>query len=410
MSKQRRARTARASRGVGELPRERSHPFDPPAELGTLREREPLSRLAYPCGHIGWLATSHELARKILADPRFSARQELLRSPVHPTNLAEASTGEPAQPGFFEFMDPPEHSRYRRLLAGQFTVRRMERLRPSIAHIVEEHIDDMEASGAPVDLVQKFSVPVPSMTICELLGVPYEDRGEFHDQIVTLVGLEADADQTGSAMRCLTSYLESLVRRKRSERSGDDLLRKLIDGGDLTHEELVGVCSLLLIAGSDSTANMLALGTLALLRNPHYVEELRTGAASLGDTVEELVRYFTIVQYGLPRTALEDVLIDDCLIKAGETVTVSLPAANRDPEKFECPDILNPERDASGHVAFGHGVHRCLGEQFARLVMRTAFSSLFRRLPTLHLAIRPEDITYRDNMIVYGVHKLPVGW
>lgn len=317
--------------------------------------------------------------------------------------------GKPARPGFFLFIDPPSHTRYRRLLTGHFTVRRMKQLEPRIEEIVADHLDAMERSGPPVDLMEAFALPIPSLAICELLGVPYSDREDFQRNSLTPFNLDATDEQASSALQSLDQYFAELIRRKRND-PADDLLSALVASGELSDDELTGVGMLLLLGGHETTANMLSLGTFALLSHPDQADALRSGDASMDQAVEELLRYLTIAQFGLPRTALEDVTLDGQLIKAGQTITISLPAANRDPERFDNPDQLDLSRSATGHLAFGHGIHQCIGQQLVRVEMRIGYTALFRRFPTLRLAVSPEEVPLRSDMVTYGVHKLPVAW
>ncbi|GAA4998623.1 cytochrome P450 [Actinopolymorpha pittospori] len=401
------AETVPAAAEVPELPMSRSCPFDPPEQLAQLREEQPITPLRYQDGRAGWLVTSYAIARTILADPRFSRKNELqhLPKPFKLTGL----TREPAQPGFFLGMDPPEHTRYRRQLTAHFTVRRMRQLEPRIARITEEHLDAMERHGPPVDLVSEFALPIPSLVICELLGVPYEDRGRFQGYTRRLLSLESTPDETVAARDALCDYLDELVARKRSE-PGDDLVTTLLAGADLDDDEVAGVGVLLLVAGHETTANMLGLGTFALLRHPDQLTALRADPSLMEHAVEELLRYLTIVHLGPTRAALEDVEISGRVIHAGDPVTISLSEANRDPERFENGEELDVHHSATGHLAFGHGIHQCLGQQLARIEMRIGYAALLRRFPGLRLAVAPEDVRMRTDMSIYGVHNLPVAW
>jgi cytochrome P450 len=375
-------------------------PFDPPAEL---RARPPVSRLSLWDGTVGWLVTSHSLARTVLADPRFSVRNELRTVPIR------RLTAPPAEPGMFVALDPPDHTHYRRLLTGQFTVRRMNRMVPRIQEITEEHLDAMRRAGPPVDLVQAFALPIPSLVICELLGVPYAERDRFQAHSAQLLRIDTELDEIEAAADEIREFMSELVAKKRAHPS-DDLLSGLIEGGELNDGELTVIGLLLLIAGHETTANMLSLGTLTLLRNPTQLAALRSDPTLVDNAVEELLRYLTVIQFGLTRAALEDVELDGVTIKAGESVTISLPAANRDSARFPDPDELDLTRPTAGHMAFGHGIHQCLGQQLARIEMRIGYAALLRRFPTLRLAAPVEDIPLRDNMIVYGAHHLPVTW
>ncbi|MGH8930600.1 MAG: cytochrome P450 [Egibacteraceae bacterium] len=385
------------------LPTTRTCPFDPPSELRRLREEDPIRPLAYPDGHTGWLVTGYRAARAVLSDARLSARSELHHMPL------ESLEPVPKAPGNFIFMDPPEHTRYRRLLTGQFTVRRMSQLIPRIEEITRKQLDAMEHVGPPVDLVEAFALPIPSQVICELLGVPYADHERFEQDTRTLVDLKATEAQRVAAGTDLATFLAQLIPAKRAEPQ-DDLLSGLVAASDLADEDLVGVSLLLLVAGHETTANMLALGTYTLLSHPDQLATLRADPSLVDGAVEELLRHLTILHLGTMRTALKDVELDGHTIKAGQTVTISLSAANRDPERFSDPDRLDVTRDASGHLAFGHGIHQCLGQQLARVEMRIGYPALLRRFPELRLAVPPEEILLREDMEIYGVHRLPVTW
>ncbi|MDI3385008.1 cytochrome P450 [Streptomyces sp. B-S-A8] len=379
-------------------------PFDPPAELAALREESPLRRMRYPDGHHGWLATGHAAVRAIMADPRFSARYELLHLPMPGFEEVEIP---PAAPGDFTGMDAPGHTRYRRLLTGRFTVRRMRLLTERVEELTAEHLDAMAAQGPGLDLVEAYAHPVPAQMICELLGVPYADRKQFTGHVATLFDQRADIEAKGAAYGAVESYVKGLVAAKRAEPT-DDLLSDLT-GTDLTDEELAGVGSLLLGAGLDTTANMIALGAFALLSHPEQLAALRAEPGLAGPAVEELLRYLTVADPAV-RTALEDVEVDGRLIRAGDTVTLSFQAANRDPARFPGPDRLDLRRAATGHVAFGHGAHQCLGQQLARVEMQIALPALLRRFPTLRLAVEPSEVPLREQNNIYGVRSLPVTW
>jgi cytochrome P450 len=385
-------------------------PFSPPAELAQLRADHPVTPLAFPDGHIGWLVTGYDAARTVLADPRFSTRAELKRSPLG-VAPRPGGPGRPAAPGWFVNMDPPEHTRYRRLLTGQFTVRRMKQLEPRIRQIVDEHLTAMAAADPPVDLVAAFALPIPSLVICELLGVPYTDHEFFQEQSAVMASLGSTQEQVTAAIAALAGYLRDLVAAKRTE-PGDDLLSGLVAEAALTDEELANIGLILLVAGHETTANMLALGTFALLQHPEQLAALRADPALAEPVVEELLRYLSILQFGAPtRAALEDVELAGRLVRKGETVTLSQPAADHDPEVFDQPEANRLDRaNARRHLAFGHGVHQCLGQQLARIEMRIAYRTLFERFPTLRLAVPAEEVPLRDDAVLYGVWRLPVTW
>ncbi|WP_431900897.1 cytochrome P450 [Nonomuraea sp. bgisy101] len=380
-------------------------PFDPPEDLARLREDQPIAPMVYPDGHLGWLATSHALVRAVLADPRFSHRADLTHAPLGGTRMGEPR---PAPPGIFTAMDPPEHTRYRHLLTGQFTVRRMRRLTGRIQEITAEHLDAMERHGPPVDLVEAFALPIPGLVICELLGVPTGERARFQDDMSKLLSLEVSPEEKIAAFTTLTEFMHALVLAKRAD-PADDLLSDLVNGTDLTDEELTNISGILMGAGFETTANMLALGAFALMSHPGQLAALQADRGLTDRAVEELLRYLSIVP-GTVRAALEDVELGGRLVRAGQSVTVSIPAANRDPEHFADPDTLDLHRSAAGHVAFGHGIHQCLGQQLARVEMQVGIPALFARFPTLRLAVPPEEVPLRTDMMIYGVHRLPVTW
>jgi cytochrome P450 len=377
-------------------------PFDPPRELASV---EPLTRMVYPDGHVGWLVTSHEFSRAVLGDTRFSSRYELMHLPIPlPEGLEELP---PATPGDLTGMDQPEHTRYRQLLTRHFTVRRMRLLTDRTEQVCAESLDEMASQGPPADLVTAFAQPVPALMICELLGVPYADHEFFQRQALILTTTSGPAEDKGAAMTALYEYLHDLVLAKRKSPT-DDLLSELT-ASDLTDVELAGTGAFLLGAGLDTTANMIALGTFALLTNPDQLAALRDGWCTVDEAVEELLRYLTIAHTNI-RVALSDVALGGTVIRAGETVTVSMQAANRDPVRYSDPDRLDLSRNASSHVALGYGIHQCLGQQLARVEMRAAFPALLRRFPTLRLAVDPADVPLRTDSNIYGVHALPVTW
>jgi cytochrome P450 len=388
------------------LPLERQNPFDPPRDLREWREEGPIRPMLYADGHVGWLVTGYAAARSVLADPRFSTEPGLLHPPVGRRITQQVLAD---VPGFFLSEDPPEHTRFRRQLTGQFTVRHMQRLQPRIEKITSDRLDAMEHAGPPADLVRAFALPVPSLVICELLGVPYTGHRRFQAQSEIMLNLDSTPEQVREAMDDLMDYMRELVVHKRAE-PGDDLISTMVATRQLTRDEITGVAMLLLVAGHETTANMLALGTFTLLQNPAQLTALREDPSLAGTAVEELLRYLTIVHLGPVRAAREDVEIEGHMIKAGESVTLSLAAANRDPGQFEAADTLDITRPATGHLAFGHGIHQCLGQQLARIEMRVGYPALLRRFPGLRLAVPAEQVATRSNMAIYGVHRLPVAW
>jgi cytochrome P450 len=390
------------------MPYLRETRYDPPPALIDLQSKPLRPIKYYPDGVEGWLVTGHAEARKVLADPRFVTGERFTHSPTELPHVF-VSISEQVPPGFFLFFDPPEHTRLRRKVTGVFTVKRMKELEPRIADIVDERIAALREAGPGADLVREFALPVPSLVICEMLGVPYADRDAFQENSANMLDLSLSVEDRNKAMSEIFGYLIQLVPAKRAE-PADDMLSVLAADADLHDVEAAGIGLILLVAGHETTANMLALGTLALLEHPDQLARVRAEAGLMTAAVEELLRYLTVAHNGIMRIAKEDAEIDGQLVKAGQHVTVALQAANRDPRKYERPGELDVDRDAQGHMAFGHGVHQCVGQQLARVEMRIGFAKLVEAFPGLRLAVPSEEIPMRSEMNVYGVHALPVEW
>lgn len=389
------------------FPMKRGCPLDLPPEYARLRKEAPVARarLAFDGTEV-WIVTGYREACAVLEDPRFSS------DGVRP-GFPRPMTMKPPPPGTFIRMDPPDHTRLRIAIAAEFKPNRIENLRPAVQSIVDKLLDDITALTPPVDLVDKFALPLPSMVICELIGVPYADRDFFHER-VRVIGLQgASRTRHGEVREELEAYLFSLAALREKEPE-DDLLSRLITRhrqvGDITREEAVGIATLLLIAGYETLANMIALGTVVLLENPDRLEDLRREPAKLAGAIEELLRYQTVIMFGLRRVATEDLEIGETPIRAGDGVIVLLDAANRDEAEFPDGDRFNMCREANHHLAFGHGIHACIGQPLARLELEIAWATLLRRISTLQLAVPLAEIPFRDATFVYGVHKLPVKW
>jgi cytochrome P450 len=384
---------------------------DPVPELAQLRAERPVSPLMIPGGPTAWLVTGYSEVRAVLGDADTYSNDF--------ANLTGAGIDAPEQdkdPGGLGFADPPRHTRLRRLLMPQFTAKRLRELEPRIIAIVDECLDEMaEAGGSaepPVDLMTSFAQPVPSLVICELLGVPASERADF--QRISNNRFDLSGALTGGfdAISESLEYLGELVSSERAN-PGEGLLGRMIreHGDELSDRELAGLADGLLTGGYDTTASMLALGTVLLLRDP----ALRAAAldpARIEAVVEELLRYISVVQVAFPRFARSDTTIGDQPVGAGDMVICSLSGANRDALFGADADQLNPERGsgARAHMAFGYGIHHCVGAQLARREMAIAFPALLRRFPTLHLAQPESELPYRPFSIVYGVDGLPVAW
>ena len=388
-------------------PMKRGCPLDLPPEYARLRQEAPVTRarLSFDGTEL-WIVTGYREACAVLEDPRCSA------DGVRP-GFPRPMTMKAPPPGTFIRMDPPDHTRLRIAIAAEFKPDRIERLRPVVQSIVDKLIDDITALAPPVDLVDKFALPLPSMVICELIGVPYADRSFFHER-VRVIGLQsASRARHGEVREELEAHLFSLAALREKE-PADDLLSRLIarhrQVGDITREEAVGIATLLLIAGYETLANMIGLGTLVLLENPDRLEELRREPAKLAVAIEELLRYQTVTTFGIRRVATEDLEIGGTLIRAGDGIIVLVDAANRDEAEFPDGDRFNMYREANHHLAFGHGIHACIGQPLARLELEIIWATLLRRIPTLQLAVPLAEIPFRHETFVYGVHKLPVKW
>ncbi|MFD2416897.1 cytochrome P450 [Amycolatopsis pigmentata] len=393
------------------LPMDRdAGPFNPPSQITRLREIRPVSPMIFPDGHEGWLITGYDAVREVMSDTRFSNRQDIgiIHVPFETPGMPAATEPSPQVPGLFISMDPPDHTRLRRKLTGAFTVKRMKQLEEGIIAITERQLDLVAALTPPVDLVREFALPVPSLVICELLGVPYSDRETFQANSSKFMERDVTLEDKMAAFGAMMGYLGQLCANKRAE-PGEDILSDLARDEDLTVEELTGMAFLLLLAGHETTANMLALGTFALLEHPAQLAELRSDSSLLPDAVEELLRFLSVADI-FYRYATEDIELSGETIPAGSTVVVSLLAANRDPRRFDHPDVLDVHRKVRGQVAFGHGVHQCLGQQLARIEMRAGFEGLLRRFPALRLAVPAGEVKLRTDMNIYGVHELPVTW
>jgi cytochrome P450 len=378
--------------------------FDPTPALGEIRDTAGVHTVTNTLGMRVYLVTRHDDVKQVLSDyERFSnARPPGFVLPgAPPVSEQEQAT---ARAGNLLGLDPPEHQRLRRMLTPEFTIRRMKRLEPRIVEIVDRQLDAMEKAGPPVDLVEYFALPIPSLVICELLGVPYEDREDFQRRSARQIDLSIPIPDRLELQRQGRAYMGSLVARAR-RRPGDDIIGMLVreHGSELTDDELIGVAGLLLLAGHETTSNMLGLGTLALLRHPDQLAAVREDPDAVGPAVEELLRWLSIVHAAIPRITTTDVEVAGVRIPAGELVFASLPSGNRDPDFIDEPEVLDIRRGALGHLAFGHGVHHCLGAPLARMEMRIAFPALLRRFPTLSLAEDFADVQFRSFHFIYGL-------
>ncbi|WP_370971032.1 cytochrome P450 [Amycolatopsis sp. cg9] len=382
-------------------------PFDPPESYAELRETEPTSQVRCPAGMDAWLVTRYQDVRAVLADRALSSRGA---SSVHVNPNADLD--EEVSPGSIIQLDGAAHSRLRKKVIAEFTVRRVEALRGYVQELVESHLDAMLAKPGRADLVADFALPIPSLVICELLGVPYADRSRFQRQSGLLVSTDATPEEGKQAYDELSTFLAELFTDKRRNPQ-DDLFSRLIsrgesDGDPLSMEELVVLGLSLLVAGHETTANMIALSALVLMEQPAQRDVV---LAKPERAVEELLRYLSVVQFGVLRYATSDVEVGGRSVKAGEWLVAALNSANRDEELFPAGDKLDFDRESPRtHVAFGFGAHQCIGQQLARVELQEALTRLFGRVPDLRLAVPRESLAFKHNTLVYGVRELPVAW
>jgi cytochrome P450 len=389
------------------LPVRRACPFDPPEEYRRLRADQPVSRLRLPGGRVGWLVTRYEDVRAVISDPRLTPPVVQV-SPVGELPLPELETEIP--PGTFSALDDPEHARYRKLVGPAFTMRRVREFVPAIKDVSDAQLRTMIRGGPPADLAKGFATPLSVAVMSMVLGVPEADRVPLARATSTCFALNSTADELRAASQQIYRTMQYLTGAKHAQPDTALLSRLANDRNGLTDEEVSNIGALLFLAGLAMTAQMIALGTFALLEHPDQLAALRADPSLMDRAVEELLRYLSIVQWGLTRTAREDVVIGGLSIRAGETVVASLASANRDPLVFPGPDLLIASRNPNPHLALGHGMHYCLGAELGREVMKIAFGSLLARLPALRLAVPAEQISRGEDLVFYGVHELPVAW
>src|SRR5271163_4310708 len=375
---------------------------DPYSVHARLRAEHPVAQVIMPGGTPAWLITGYAQARAALTDPR------LLKMP---------KDWRPDPDSWFAALDmhmlnsdPPDHERLRKLVNKVFTARRVEQLRPRITAITEALLDDMSAQQE-VDLLSAFAFPLPVTVICELLGVPVADRDQFRAWSATIVSETVSAEVAQAHLTAMIGYFRDLLAARRRE-PADDLLSALISARDdtdrLSENELLSMAWLLLVAGHETTVNLIGGGVLALLLNPGELARLRADPALLSGAVEELLRYVSPVNDATLRFAGEPMELGGVPIGPGEVVLVSLSGANRDPSRYADPEELDVGRDSAGHLAFGHGIHYCLGAPLARLEAQIAFGALLERFGSMTLAVPPQALRWRPSTLIHGLESLPV--
>ncbi|MFH8746410.1 cytochrome P450 [Streptomyces rimosus] len=369
-----------------------------------VRDRPGLLRVQMAYGEPAWLATRYADARLVLGDRRFSRAEGLERD--------EPRQSEGQRDSGILSMDPPDHTRLRTLVAKAFTVHQVEKLRPWVRELTHGLIDELEAAGPPVDLVDRYALPIPVAVICRMLGVPEEDRPKFRTwSDAALSTSSLTAEEFDANREELRAYMAKLIEDHRAT-PRDDLMTRLIEARDvgdrLSELELIDLCVGILVAGHETTATQIPNFVLSLLDHPGELERLRAEPALVKSAVEELLRFVPLGSgAGFPRYATEDIEVGGTLVRAGEPVLVAVGAANRDALRFDEPGTLNIARDGNQHLGFGHGVHHCLGAPLARLELQEALIALITRFPKLHVA---GDVVWKDQMLVRGPRVMPVGW
>ncbi|WP_337824565.1 cytochrome P450 [Amycolatopsis sp. A1MSW2902] len=390
-------------------PMSRTCPFDPPPAYAELRKSDPFTRVRLWDGTAPWLLTRYDDMRVVLGHPQFSA--EPLRE-GYPHVFEGRMVADKADKSFLR-LDAPEHDRLRRMVTREFTVKQVEALRPFIQGIVDKLIDQMLEGPRPMEFVEQFAQPLPTEVITHMLGVPYEDHDVFHRATRTQFGSKSTPDEVRASLKELMAYLDDLISRKQREPQNDilsRLVKEQLEPGHLDRGAMLNITRLLLSAGHQTTQNMTALGVLTMLQHPDQLAAISHDPGLIRGAVEELLRYSSVLHTGARRVALEDIDVNGHLVGKGEGVICAIPSANRDENLFPDPDRFDVTRDAGPHVAFGYGIHQCLGQVLARAELQIVLRTLFTRIPGLRLAVPFEELRFRHDMFVYGVYELPLTW
>jgi cytochrome P450 len=393
------------------MSREAGCPFDPPLPLREAAGNRPVSRVRIWNGSTPWIVTGHAEQRALLSDPRVSVNDRLPGFPHWHAGMAQIAT---RRPDSVFNTDPPEHTRFRRMMTAPFTFKRVSAMRAVIQEITDDLIDQMLAGPRPADLVEAIALPLPTRMICTIMGVPWEDHATFSAQASVGMKKDVDAQAQVATFRWQHEYFADLVRARMAQPRDDvvsDLAQRVADG-EIEVEEAAAMGVGLFVAGHETSANMIALATVALLEHPGQLAILRESddPQVAAKAAEELLRYLGIVHMGQRRVAKEDIEIGGQTIKAGEGILIELASGNRDPRVFPEPDVLDLSRPASAHHAFGFGLHQCIGQQLARVELQVVYGTLFRRIPTLRLATTIDKVEFKHDGIAYGVYHLPVTW
>lgn len=395
-------------------PRDMRCPFAQPESVrNTTHEDAPLSRVRIWDGSTPWLVSKYADQHALLTDPRLSIEETREGYPHMTRGRSEAAKHTPP---LITNTDAPEHTRLRRMVNLPFTVKRVEAMRPRIQELVTDLLDEMLAGPKPVDLVQAFALPVPTIVITDMLGVSYDNREDFQHASHMLVSHDATPEESASAGAVLGGHVGAALQAKMAE-PADDVISELaarVKAGEMSPHEALSMSTAILIAGHETSASMIGLGTLALLQNPDQLDYLRTVADEpkrVAAAVEELLRYLTIVHTGVRRIAIEDIEVGGTVIRAGDGVVLDIAAANWDAAQFAVPERLDLARDnARTHHAFGYGAHQCLGQTLARVELQEAFRALVTRVPDLALAVPAAEVEFAFEGVAYGLRSLPVTW
>ena len=393
------------------MERETSCPFAPPQQMLEINQSKPLSLVRIWNGTTPWLITGHEVARTLFADPRVSVDDRIDGFPHWNEHMLSTVNKRPRS---VFTSDAEEHTRFRRMLSKPFTFRRVEALRPVIQETTDACIDEILAGPQPADLVDKLALPVPTRVISDMLGVPYGDHEFFQEHANAGLARYAAADAMQKGAMSLHQYLINLVEEKQANPSEDAVsdLAERVTAGEISVKEAAQLGTGLLIAGHETTANMIGIGILALLENPEQAALLRDSddPKFIANAAEELMRYLSIIQNGQRRVATEDIEIGGETIKAGDGIILDLAPANWDAAAYPEPERLDFTRDAGQQLGFGYGRHQCVGQQLARAELQIVFQTLVRRVPTMALAVPFEEIPFKHDRLAYGVYELPVTW
>jgi len=392
---------------LSEIPSKRECPFDPPPEYKHLRSEIPVSKVRTPHGDSAWLVTKHKDIRSVLSDKRFSSNPQAVGFPSY------ISGDVPPPPGFFLQIDQPDHTRLRKIVTSEFLAAHIETLRPRMQEIIDEQLGLMLALTPPIDFIKVFAIPVAARIICEILGIPQKDHEFVKDCTDIILDRTQPADKTEKVATDLMGYFDKIITEKEKEPTDDLIGRMIIDSGKtgkVNHDEMSGLAALLLLSAYDTMALAIGMGVVVLLEHQQQLDDFMADPTLGNSMVDELVRYLTINHTGLPRVATSDVEIGGQLIKAGEGVIVMLSSGNRDESAFKDPDDFNIHRNEKDHVGFGHGIHKCLGMHFARVELSIAFRTIFEKVPNIKIELPVEELSFRHEMVLYGINKLPITW